>query len=307
MFEHNEKIQFIKDTLGTREKYHEIITNHSFTNFEKDILLQASVNIKSSNIDESLINVAYDILISKSIQNNTQEKNSTINLSLLKYLLLIGSLFVLFYITTLKEPAVVKKGGTSKQENVAPEHTSVVKFGDIRGQGFLRTQGGSIRTCAGNSVYIEESNPNGFLVLNEKLEKAKDKIIIAHLTNVNIAATSVENIRSIFNYEISETSLSLAKKNHSEAMKRISEQKIYILSLEKELPNLEEKVNNSIKDNILKTMCDAQGNFEFPKVEVGKYYISTVIQWYVGDEKQGGIVSKTITIKEGKNKIMITE
>ena len=56
---------------------------------------------------------------------------------------------------------------TNKQDE------AIVKLGDITGQGFLRTKGGSVRTCAGNSVYIEKSNPNGFIIQSEILQEKK--------------------------------------------------------------------------------------------------------------------------------------
>ncbi len=314
----NKIIQFVKDALGTRKKYHDLISSHDFTDFEKDILLQASANINNSNIDTSLLNAAYNILISKSIQDNTPKKNYMVDLSLLKYLLIIGFLFALFYIIILKEPDVAKKSDLSKQENVSPKQISVVKVGDITGQGFLRTQGGSIRTCAGNEVYIERSNPNGLLYLSEILQNKKDHLVSLEksldtykgwlIHSENMLKTNEHSLRMFpHNSAFYKDQVSYYKERVNEDKQRISEQKKEISAAKKVLQEYEAKVENSIKDNILKTMCDAQGNYSFPKLKVGKYYIRTVVQWYVGDEKQGGIISKIITIKEGKNKIMLTE
>ena len=61
------------------------------------------------------------------------------------------------------------------------------------------------------------------------------------------------------------------------------------------------------KKSPLKGVYDAQGNYEFPKVELGKYYITTVVEWYVGNEQQGGVVNKIINVQEGHNKVMLTE
>ena len=61
----NEKVQFVEEILSTREAYHAIITKYSFTDSEKDILLQATANIMHLNIDKLLIYEAYEILVSK--------------------------------------------------------------------------------------------------------------------------------------------------------------------------------------------------------------------------------------------------
>ncbi len=299
MFEHNKKIQFIKDKLGTREKYHEIITNHSFTNDEKDILLQASVNISKSKRDETLINKAYNILISKSIRETTANKNFNMDFSLLKYLLIGGFLFMLFYLFNFND--------TNKQDEV------IVKLGDIAGQGFLRTKGGSVRTCAGNSVYIEKSNPNGFIIQSEILQEKKNDLKYFE-EELRSEKYSLEWDEKTFKRYSSEADSSFYKSLAEDKKVEISKSKKIISELEQNVLNKTKKflnqqavVYSSIKDNIHETMCDAQGNYEFTKVEVGKYYITTIVQWYVGDDKQGGVVSKIITVKEGKNKIMITE
>ena len=200
----------------------------------------------------------------------------------------------------------------------------VVKNGDITGQGFLKTKGGSVRTCAGNSVYMEKSNPNGFLVLNESLENKKESIKSTQLSldfyERNLAKQIDELKRysspAYFNTYISNTeegilaykkSIIRSKEINSKDKVIINKHKEHILLQNIELTELEEKIKNSIQDNILETMCDAQGNYTFSKVALGKYYIRTVVQWYVGDERQGGIISKTINVKEGKNRIMLTE
>ncbi len=72
MFEDNEKIEFIRDALGTRYSYHELILNNSFTNSEKDILLRASASVRSSNQDKLLISEAYDIIAAKSFDGFSQ-------------------------------------------------------------------------------------------------------------------------------------------------------------------------------------------------------------------------------------------
>ncbi len=307
MFENDKKIQFVKDTLGSRQDYHEIIANHSFTNPEKDILLQASVNIHRAKINKSLMDEAYNILVSKSIRSTTKNKNFTMDISFLKYLLLAGFLLIVYYLVALKEPQETKK----EEAKVV-----VVKFGDIAGQGFLRTKGGLVRTCAGSSVYLEKSNPNGFVVLSEALLAKKEKLSIAESNlfskkfSLDVAKGQLEVYLKVTNPTLIEVVKDTVRNYKNKIIvleKDIPRIKNDIIEKKKEVLKYELKVKNSIKNSVLQTMCDAQGNYGFLKVEVGKYYISTVVQWYVGDEKQGGIVSKTITVKEGENKIMITE
>ena len=74
MIEDNKKIEFVKDTIGTQEKYNTFIVDYGFsnlTNSEKDILLQASVNVHEYEIDESLIFKAFNILVSLKLKNTS--------------------------------------------------------------------------------------------------------------------------------------------------------------------------------------------------------------------------------------------
>lgn len=318
MVDYSEKVQLIKDTIGSRQKYHKVIANHDFTDSEKDILLQASANAKHSKVDQELINQAYNILLLKSIIDTNKIKSATTNVPFIKYLLIFGFLFVLFYMITPSKFEGVNEETSSIQKPIPP------KFGSISGQGFLRTKGGSVRTCAGNDVYLEKSNPNGLLYLSEVLQNKQDhlKSLEKSLATYKDWLQSSErrlkyNEDRLREYSSSKylqnlvpsvrNTISYDKKEILEDKQRISEQKKKISAAKKVVQEYEAKVENSIKDNILKTMCDAQGNYEFPKVELGKHYIRTIVQWYVGDDKQGGIVSKVINVQEGHNKIMITE
>ncbi len=66
MFEKNEKLELLKEILGTREDYTETVKNLDLDEKEKEILLLASVHIKKKNIDQKLIDQAYDIVVKKS-------------------------------------------------------------------------------------------------------------------------------------------------------------------------------------------------------------------------------------------------
>lgn len=58
-------ISYLKDKIGTREKYHNILQNNTFNKTEKDILLQASVNVKKDTPNNELIEEAYNLLSEK--------------------------------------------------------------------------------------------------------------------------------------------------------------------------------------------------------------------------------------------------
>ena len=141
MFKYNEKIQLIKDTIGTRQKYHEIITNHDFTDLEKDILLQASANVKHTTVDQKLINEAYNILLLKSIVSTNTRNNSTTNFPFIKLLFIVGFLSIVFYIMTPNNFEKVNTVETLEQKEIVPkQEIEESRYGNVSGQGFLRTQ-----------------------------------------------------------------------------------------------------------------------------------------------------------------------
>ena len=176
------------------------------------------------------------------------------------------------------------------------------KTSEVTGQGFLMTKGGLSRTCAGKTVHLEKSSLHGYLETKDKIIILKDKL---H-ENEEILDADYELIpkvkHSISKYEDNEEFERILK-NVEERVERLEEDNA---EMEDELEPLEFEIVNLDKSNVIKTTCDSQGNFQFNKLEKGKYYLSTTVVWFVGNEKQGGIVSKTITVKDGKNKIMLT-
>ncbi|MBV5334751.1 MAG: hypothetical protein JZU49_02975 [Sulfuricurvum sp.] len=46
--------------------------------------------------------------------------------------------------------------------------------------------------------------------------------------------------------------------------------------------------------------CDSNGNFTFPNVGDGKYYINTYVFWNVGNVINGGSLAKSISVKNGE-------
>ena len=103
----NEKVQFVEEILSTREAYHEIITKYSFTDSEKDILLQATANIMHSNIDKLLIYEAYEILAPKiqddiatpKIQHRISIHKKQNGISKLLLSLVAGLIIMVFFLT----------------------------------------------------------------------------------------------------------------------------------------------------------------------------------------------------------------
>jgi hypothetical protein len=66
-------------------------------------------------------------------------------------------------------------------------------------------------------------------------------------------------------------------------------------------------LDNAAKALINTSQCDAQGNFEFHKVPAGDYIISVNVSWYAGYDKQGGIMRKKVTVRDGEiNKFIIS-
>lgn len=138
---------------------------------------------------------------------------------------------------------------------------------EISGQGFLKTKGGDVKTCAGNSVYLNIAGNQDDYVLAYSLYKSSIKI-----------QKLMEKINNINNVEDSE-----------------------------EVKIKRNKLNNISKSKYYETQCDAQGNFKFKNIKNGTYNIGTTVEWYVGYEKQGGFIHKEITIKGNQNSVFITE
>lgn len=87
---------------------------------------------------------------------------------------------------------------------------------------------------------------------------------------------------------------------------------------------IENLLTNEEKALSKEAICDAQGNFEFHKVPSGKWIIKVNVSWdvfsvesvplpsgnfyYTSDNKQGGILTKEVIVKEGEeNKFIISQ
>jgi len=56
------------------------------------------------------------------------------------------------------------------------------------------------------------------------------------------------------------------------------------------------------------TRCDAQGNFDFPKVPAGKYLLMSEVVWTVRYERQGGMLSREVEVVDGgQNRFLLSD
>jgi hypothetical protein len=56
------------------------------------------------------------------------------------------------------------------------------------------------------------------------------------------------------------------------------------------------------------TRCDAQGNFDFPKVPAGKYLLISEVVWTIRYERQGGTLSREVEVVDGgQNRFLLSD
>lgn len=149
----------------------------------------------------------------------------------------------------------------------------------LTGQGFLKTQSGDVKTCAGNEVYLEpytdEKNWTYQKIVYDKYAETIGK-----------------------NFEIKLAKLYVETGDNS-YYKKSQEKPLEVIPIEYDYRTLSDKF-------VLKTQCDATGNFEFTDLKQGKYIIATEVTWKT-DTWQGGYVSKIIDINQTKQKVFLTE
>lgn len=56
----------------------------------------------------------------------------------------------------------------------------------------------------------------------------------------------------------------------------------------------------SFRQNMLVTVCDTQGRFEFSQVADGEFYVVTVITWNVANQAQGGGLLAHVKVEGGQ-------
>lgn len=114
--------------------------------------------------------------------------------------------------------------------------------------------------------------------------------------------------------ELKKVKSGIAKKENAKMLKKLKEENVKveleetrkIYALEKEILENKKQRSKSIREDTQETICNSQGQFSFLGLIPDKYYINTTVEWFAGDEKQGGIVSKIVTLKKGENQIFIT-
>ncbi len=181
---------------------------------------------------------------------------------------------------------------------------------EVSGQSFLKTKGGASVTCAGNPVYLEKNDQNTGYTYTKDLITTLEEQLLIHKKNLMSESDLVEAEALVEQYIKSMAVLGKSSEIDHKGLRyreysSLAKKRIPIL--ESEISSNKLRLKNLSSDNIFETICDNQGNFEFPNVEPGKYYIRTTVSWYAGEEKQGGFVSETITLKDGKNKVILTK
>lgn len=117
----DEKLELLKDLLGTRAAYSEFVKNVDLSKEEKDIIVRASLEVNKKSPNQNIIDQAHAILIQKSftsasedeeqiadIPNETFEKSSSIGskvkidwMRIVKPLLIIITVVLLYKMFTI--------------------------------------------------------------------------------------------------------------------------------------------------------------------------------------------------------------
>lgn len=168
--------------------------------------------------------------------------------------------------------------------------TACGESANITADAFLSTQDASVKTCAGNTVYLEKYDVNGYLYLSSALNVKTDQL---DSNNKNL---------SIVN-----NSLKKGLEKNGDVHVKIYRYTENSIRLEREIQEYKEKISKTKRDTIKETTCNSQGNFSFSNLEPGEYLIITNIQLVEEDKKQGGILYKKIKLDSGENKTVITQ
>jgi len=146
---------------------------------------------------------------------------------------------------------------------------------EISGQAFVKQADGRVITCAGESVYLHADTRNNilqeFVFDNSKVKLAKEMI------------------------EKTKNPVEKAKRNE-----------IYSKRVETRGKSWDKMMREVNRGKILKTTCDAQGNFIFEELvhHHDGYLIVARIYWLEADKMQGGIYGKSVPPSD-KEKIRV--
>ena len=136
---------------------------------------------------------------------------------------------------------------------------------DISGQAFVKQADGRVITCAGEAVYLQAD------IKNNMLQK-----FVFENSEVRSAKKMIEKA-----------------KNPAEKAKR---KKIYVKRMKTKGENWNKILREVTRGKILKTTCDAQGNFIFEDLvhHHDGYLIVTKIYWLEAEKMQGGLYRKYV-------------
>lgn len=183
--------------------------------------------------------------------------------------------------------------------SLVKEKMQPIKKTTIEGQGFLKTRGGDVKTCAGELVFLYKKD--------DYKKLAKERII----ENFRDHGKQYENGTNT-NYYYSKIVNDIAKLQ--ELYPQLNIRSIY----QKDTFNEDiDKVKNyelgqiaklgTISKPVLESQCDATGNFNFKNIPFGDYGIVTTVTWTNGESIQGGEVGKEITVSDTLQKVFVTD
>jgi len=146
---------------------------------------------------------------------------------------------------------------------------------DISGQAFVRQADGRVITCAGESVYLQADTKNNIL----------QKFVFDN-SKVKLAKEMVERTKN--------------------PVKKAKRKEIYSKRIKTRGKSWENVLREVNRGKIIKTTCDAQGNFMFEELvhHPDGYLIITRIYWLEADKMEGGIYGKHVPPSD-KEKVRI--
>lgn len=175
----------------------------------------------------------------------------------------------------------------------------------IEGQGFLKTRGGDVKTCSGESVFLYK--------LDDYLKLGEEKIKISTLERYRRHGESYEKTGSISDHFYSKIV------NDIENLQKLYPQLNIRSTYQKDTFNEDidkAKIFVTASGPVLETMCDASGNFIIKNVPFGMYGIVTKVTWdrvetgnrYISPYTitEGGKIGKAINVNDNLQKVFIT-
>lgn len=192
--------------------------------------------------------------------------------------------------------------------NAAKTKSSVVNTTAIEGQGFLKTKGGDVKTCAGEIVSVYTKNDYQNLVQYKNYEKMILKIAIYRKEAESFGRYRARKANLPEYKNLSEYIKILNEQYPELDLKRTYQLDFFIADLQKVIDFESKKLDElGGKPKVsYESQCDAYGNFGLKNIPFGNYGIVTRVSWTNGESIQGGEVGKEIIVDEKLQKIFIT-